>query len=64
MDLLTETKLLAGRLLTSRQDIERASAVIGCTTRWYDKVMRGDIRDPGVRRIQALHDYLTARKAA
>lgn len=28
------------------------------STRWYHKLIKGDIRDPGVKRIQRLYDYL------
>jgi transcriptional regulator with XRE-family HTH domain len=31
---------------------------IGVTTRWYNKVIKGDIEDPSVRKVQKLHDYL------
>lgn len=34
----------------------------GITTRWYYLLLDGDIRDPGVRRIQRLHDYLASRQ--
>jgi hypothetical protein len=31
---------------------------LGLTTRWYYKLTSGQIKDPGVKRIQRLHDYL------
>lgn len=31
---------------------------IGVTPRWLQKLLAGEIKDPSVRRIQRLHDYL------
>jgi len=34
---------------------------IRVSTEWYHKLMAGKIHDPGVRRVQRLHDYLASR---
>ena len=39
------------------------STDLGVTTRWLHKVRTGDIKDPSVRLIQRLHDYLQDRAA-
>lgn len=32
----------------------------GVKPRWYYMLLNGDIKDPSVRRVQRLHDYLRA----
>jgi hypothetical protein len=34
---------------------------IKVTVRWYDMLLNGQIKDPGVNRIQRLYDYLEPR---
>lgn len=53
-------------LLDSTLDMARHTDVpvaeicraVEVTPRWYYMLMAGDIRDPSVRKIQRLHDYL------
>ncbi len=33
------------------------------TPRWYYKLLAGDIPEPGVNRVQRIHDYLQMRES-
>jgi len=55
---LLDTTLELAR--TTRLPATRICDAIGVTTRWYSKLLTGEIKDPSVRRIQRLHDYLRA----
>ena len=61
MDLLTRTKQLAESV-----DFDRTAvcAELGVTTRWLQMVISGEIADPGVSKVERLHDLLkrTAKK--
>jgi len=35
---------------------------VGVSTRWFSRFKRGDFHDPGVRKIQAIHDFLSKAK--
>ena len=35
---------------------------VGLSTEWYHKVLAGKIRDPGVRRVEKLHEYLVSKQ--
>lgn len=61
MNLLETTKaLLAARPRTlSLPMIAEAS---GVEREWLAKFSKGAIADPGVRKVQKLHDYLAGRK--
>jgi hypothetical protein len=58
MNLLDQTLELAGATDIPVTMICRA---IGVTTRWYYKLLSGEIKDPSVRKVQKLHDYLVDR---
>lgn len=60
MDLLTTTLDLARKADKPVGEICRAANV---TPRWYHMLLAGQIRDPSVRRIQRLHDFLAAHEA-
>lgn len=54
--LLEQTFSLLGKSKTPAAQICRE---LGFSQRWYYDLMSGDIKDPGVNRIQRLHDYLS-----
>jgi hypothetical protein len=54
-NLLDTTLELAGSTSVPITVICRAIKV---TPRWYQKMVVGEIKDPSVRRIQRLHDFL------
>lgn len=58
-NLLDETLHLARK---TQIPATRICAAIGVTTRWFSKLLNGDIQDPSVRRIQRLHDYLAEQE--
>lgn len=58
MSLLEQTLALARSTKCARSDI---CAAVGVTTRWYQKVLSGEIPEPSVVKIQRLHDYLVER---
>lgn len=37
-------------------------AALGVTTRWLGYLKAGEIKDPGVHKVQAVHDYLADRQ--
>lgn len=55
MNLLKTTMKLARE---TKLPISTICADIGVTTRWYYKLMHDQIPEPGVNKIQRLHDYL------
>ncbi|CAK0742733.1 hypothetical protein CCP3SC15_1210005 [Gammaproteobacteria bacterium] len=55
MNLLDETMELAR---VSRLPVSAICEAIGVTPRWHHKLMSGKIKDPSVRRIQRLYDFL------
>lgn len=55
MGLLNKTLSLSEKTTATNAEI---ADHLGVTVRWYQKVIAGDINDPGVRKIQKLHDYL------
>lgn len=54
-NLLEETLRLAREAKLPVPEICRAA---GVKQRWYYRLLNGDFEDPGVRRIQRLHDAL------
>lgn len=40
--------------------VPRICEATGVSLRWYYKLLSGELKDPSVRRIQRLHDYLRA----
>lgn len=56
-DLLEKTLRLAGE---SCEPASKICSAAGVTTRWYYMLLAGEIIDPGVRRVQRLHDHLAA----
>ncbi len=61
MELLQRTLELAEGQPLSREEIREFCDSIGVTPRWYSKVISRETVDPGVTKIQRLHDYLSAR---
>lgn len=57
MNLLARTVELAKTTQLSHVSICQS---IGVTTRWYQKVLSGEIAEPSVVKIQRLHDFLLA----
>lgn len=59
-------RAMANHLLDDTLALARATTIpvsricrdTGLGTRWYHMLLAGEIRDPGVRRVQRLHDYL------
>ncbi len=55
--LLTETKnMLVSTDRTKREIADGA----GVGKEWLNKFAQGQIKDPGINRVQAVHDYLSA----
>jgi hypothetical protein len=59
MSTLLEKTLELAR--SSKVPVTQTCRAAKLTTRWYYKLLSGEIPDPGVRRIQRLHDYLALR---
>lgn len=55
---LLDTTLELAR--ASNLPVTRICKATGVTPRWYYMFVRGEIKDPSVRRVQRLHDYLRA----
>lgn len=57
MSLLEETIALA-----NSTELDRADICLACDVgvRWYQKVLKGQIPEPSVVKIQRLHDYLVS----
>lgn len=56
MDLLKSTL----NLMKTRQfSITELCADLDISQRWYYQFRRGEVNNPGVRTIQAMHDYLS-----
>ncbi|MCU7917093.1 MAG: hypothetical protein KZQ95_01890 [Candidatus Thiodiazotropha sp. (ex Epidulcina cf. delphinae)] len=55
---LDQTKQL---LMETDVPIKKICKDAGLSTRWYYRFISGDIKDPGVQRIQRLHDYLKSK---
>jgi predicted transcriptional regulator len=55
-DLYSETMRLAEASGLSVAGLARAT---GLKERWLHRLLRGDFQDPGVRKIERLHTYLT-----
>ena len=58
MNLFKTTLRLARKTTVSPDAIARH---LGVTTRWYSKVLTGEIKEPSVVKIQKLHDYLESK---
>lgn len=43
-------------------NVSRMCADLDISTRWYYRFMRGDFDDPGVKRIEKIHDYLLKQR--
>lgn len=54
--LLTATLML---LADTKIPVEKIAADVGVSRRWLYELRRGDMKDPGVNKIEAVHDYLT-----
>lgn len=61
MDLLKDTIRLVQESGRPAAEICRAA---GVTPRWWHMVVKGDIADPSVVKIQRIYNYLTQREAA
>jgi transcriptional regulator with XRE-family HTH domain len=59
MNLLTEVRKLVLRSALTREQIAKGA---GVERDWLNAVTQGRIRDPGVTKIQKLHDFLTAQQ--
>ena len=59
MSLLDRTKALAATTTLTQTAI---AAEVGVTTRWYQKVLKGEIPEPSVVKIECLHDLLAANQ--
>jgi transcriptional regulator with XRE-family HTH domain len=63
-DLLTDTRqMLAqvygrGRSVLTAQEIATGA---GVSRKWVEKLAQGAVTDPGVTRVQKLHDFLAGR---
>lgn len=57
-DLYTNTLNLARELRLSPSIVSREAKV---GLRWYHKFLNEDWKDPGVKRVQRLHDYLQGK---
>lgn len=57
-DLLTETQHLFEVAGVAIPEISRDT---GLKQRWLHRLFKGDYQDPGVRKIEKLHRYLSAR---
>lgn len=42
--------------------VAKACRDLGISERWWFRVVSGSIRDPGVKRMQKLHDYLIEKE--
>lgn len=51
-------------LQTTNLSVDEIGRKVGCSGRWIRKVRDGDIKDPGVNKIQRLHDFLSLSTAA
>lgn len=66
MRTIVHTDPMKNNLLDETIELARSTSVapgvictgIYVTTRWYQKLLSGEIKDPSVRRIQRLHDFL------
>lgn len=58
-DLLTKTIDLAK---TSRVPVHMLCKEIGVSVRWYHKLIAGKFSDPGVCKIERLHNFLLANR--
>lgn len=56
MNLLERTKALARTRLYDRSTV---CAELGVTTRWLHRLLAGDYQDPGVNKIERLHELLS-----
>lgn len=59
MTLLEETIQLAR---ASSESANQIAKNCGLKPRWLYRLLDGDYTDPGVNKIQRLHDYLTAER--
>jgi hypothetical protein len=59
---LLDTTLEMAR--STRLPVTGTCEATGVTPRWYYMFVRGEIKDPSVRRVQRLHDYLLANAQA
>ena len=59
IDIHTETMQL---LKTVNKSPKEMAADTGLGKRWLERLMDGDYNDPGVKKIQKLHDYLTRQR--
>ena len=55
-DLLKETLRLMN---ATQRPVNEVCRKVGVTPRWYYMLLSGEIHDPGVRKIQRLHEVLT-----
>lgn len=58
--LLTDTLELLESSSLSAKEIAKG---VGCTTRWIHYLKEGRYKDPGVNKIQMIHDFLVAAKS-
>lgn len=56
---LLKTTLELAKEKAGDVNVKRMCDAVGVSTRWFNKLMAGQIHDPSVRRVQRLHDYLT-----
>jgi len=61
MNLLEQTLDMLANESRSREEIARDT---GLGKEWLSKLSRGLITDPGVSKIERLHEYLKSNKAA
>ena len=59
--LLEATKM---RLAAQKLPLREVAAGSGVGYEWLAKFSQGRIGDPGVRKVQALHDFLASRESA
>lgn len=66
MSLLTRTQVLLQRRMNGEESLRQIAAMSGGAVdyEWLVKFASGKVKDPGVNRVQALHDFLAKSKAA
>lgn len=48
-------------LKSTELSVDIIGSAVGRSGRWVRKVKNGQIPDPGIKKIQALHDFLSTR---
>lgn len=57
--LLTKTLELLGQRVDKRQDVEQIMRETGLPYHWLVAMSKGEVKNPGVNRLQFLYEYLS-----